>query len=104
MDGVAIPAVSMMVTIQVLSYGDETSMPSGLESTLPGTVLRGVYVVSSPMGVDIVVYDPRGPLDAMEVQDAVPDMYRWASLHADQLPRRLLFHRNPHCLKRTFTC
>ena len=64
---------------QVMSYGSEALMPSGRESTLPETLMRGIYVVDTNAEVEVVLYDPRGPLDAMEVQDAVSGMYRCAT-------------------------
>lgn len=64
---------------QVMSYGSEALMPSGRESTLAETLMRGIYVVDANAEVEVVLYDPRGPLDAMEVQDAVDGMYRCAS-------------------------
>jgi hypothetical protein len=61
---------------QVLSYSTQELMPTGRESSLPDALLRGIYIVESSSEIQLILYDPRGPLDAMEVQDALPDMYR----------------------------
>ena len=66
--------------MQVLSYSVESRMPTGRDSTLPETLLRGIYVVQSNTPVELALFDPRGPLDAMEVHDAIDDMYMCARL------------------------
>lgn len=64
---------------QVLSYESQPLMPTGREGSLPGALLRGVYAAQSSADVRLIIYDPRSPLDAMEVQDVLPDMYTCAA-------------------------
>ena len=75
-------AARVTVWPQVLSYASEELMPTGRESSLPNALMRGVYVAESIGQVQLVLYDPRSPLDAMEVQDALNAMYSCAFLPA----------------------
>lgn len=72
-------AASVVSWPQVLSYDTPEHMPTGRETSLPGTLARGVFIAREVGNVMIDMYDPRGPLDSMEVQDVVNDMYKCAA-------------------------
>lgn len=63
---------------QHLSYESAESMPSGRESSMPGALMRGIFVAHANGSVILELYDPRAPLDSQEVQDALPELYRCA--------------------------
>eukprot|EP00892_Ulva_mutabilis_P005564 jgi/Ulvmu1/337/UM001_0341.1 len=69
-------AASVISWPQTLGYDNPEHMPTGRETTLPGTLMRGVFIAREVGSVMIDTYDPRGPLDSMEVQDLVNDMYK----------------------------
>lgn len=69
-------AASVLTWPQVMSYDTPERMPTGRETSLPRTVMRGVFIAREVGSVMIDTYDPRGPLDSMEIQDTVNDMYK----------------------------
>jgi hypothetical protein len=65
---------------QVLSYSSPSEMPTGREGGLSGALMRGIYVVDGASKLQLVFFDPRAPLDAVEPQESLNDMYRFAPL------------------------
>lgn len=63
---------------QYLSYESAESMPTGRETSMPGALMRGVFVAHANGSVILDLYDPRAPLDSEEVQDSLPELYRCA--------------------------
>ena len=61
---------------QYLSYESAESMPTGRETSMPGALMRGIYVAHANGSVILELFDPRAPLDSQEVQDALPELYR----------------------------
>ena len=61
---------------QYLSYESAESMPTGRETSMPGALMRGVFVAHANGSVILDLFDPRAPLDSEEVQDTIPELYR----------------------------
>lgn len=78
-------AASVISWPQTLSYDAAEHMPTGRETSLPGTLMRGVFIAREIGSVMIDTYDPRGPLDSSEIQDVVNDMYKYAPGPPDPL-------------------
>lgn len=72
-------AASVVSWPQTLGYDTSEHMPTGRETSLPGSLMRGVFIAQEVGSVMIDTYDPRGPLDSMEVQDSINDMYKCAA-------------------------
>lgn len=85
-------AASVVSWPQVLSYDTPERMPTGRETSLPGTLMRGVFIAREVGDVVIDTYDPRGPLDSMEIQDTINDMYRCAAKPAASIRRPSCYH------------
>jgi hypothetical protein len=75
-DSKAVSTERVLAWPQVLSYASASEMPTGREGALSGALLRGVYAVDGASKLQMVFFDPRAPLDAVEPQDSVNDMYR----------------------------
>lgn len=67
---------SVVTWPQYLSYESAESMPTGRETSMPGALMRGVFVAHANGSVIMDLFDPRAPLDSEEVQDTVPELYR----------------------------
>lgn len=71
-------AAAALAWPQFLSYDSPVFMPTGRESSLPGALLRGLYVANTNGSVLVDLFDPRAPLETLEVQDSLPELYRCA--------------------------